>query len=234
MEKSTNLYNFFYLFLLLVGIYLVFMLFSGWSKNDNEGLDAVTVENAYTDTICVHDSLPLVKLHPRDSPKTFRCLSVDGTNCITRDSLSVPADYSCNNTKKNVNTYLSVDGMRNIKVNPNLPISKVFNDFENLRTLPSNDPKINKNIKYLTCTPDGLRDPNHWCGKLWNQVQSECSGPRGQYGDYRNICMGAPEYMTQPASGNAVDTTSFSDIATAQKAAQTQSNNARAAVIKGR
>jgi hypothetical protein len=234
--NTPTMTNFLYIFGSLIVVMLLLNSIGYCNKKyRTENLSAVTVENAYSDTVCVKDDLPLVRLHPRDNPRTFRCLSIDGTNCVTRNSLAVPDDYSCNNTRKNVNRYLSVDGIRNVRVNPNLPISKVFNDFENLRTLPANDPRINTNISYLTCTQEGLKDPNHWCGKLWSQIESECSGPRGRFGDYRNICIAAPQFMsTQNPSGNKIEIMSSSEIAQAQKNAQSQSNNARASLLRTR
>lgn len=175
-----------------VYIFIIILLLFFVYDNNKETFNGTQVINAYSDTKCIDDTLPLVSY--KDA-KTFQCLSIDGTNCIDRNSVGIPQEYPCSNAKKNANFYLSVDGLRNIRVNPDLNISKIYNDFENLRILPLDDPKVNKNIKFLTCTGQGLSDSSHWCGKLWNKVKSECELPIGKFGEYKNLCKNIPIFI---------------------------------------
>lgn len=175
-----------YIFIIILILFFVY-------DNNKETFNGTQVINAYSDTKCIDDTLPLVSY--KDA-KTFQCLSIDGINCIDRNSVGIPQEYPCSNAKKNANFYLSVDGLRNIRVNPDLNISKIYNDFENLRILPLDDPKVNKNIKFLTCTGQGLSDSSHWCGKLWNKVKSDCDLPIGKFGEYKNLCKNIPTFIT--------------------------------------
>lgn len=179
-----------YLYIFIILFFVIYTM--NCCSQNTETFNGTQVVNAFSDTKCVDDSLPLVNF---EESKTFRCLSTDGLNCIDRNSVGIPQEYPCSNAKKNANFYLSVDGLRNIRVNPNLNISKIYNDFENLRVLPLDDPKINKNVKYLTCTGQGLSDTNHWCGKLWDKVKSQCDLPIGKFGEYKNLCKNIPNYI---------------------------------------
>jgi len=222
------------LFQLAIILFIIQWVLSKF-KPQREGLDNVlAVENAFTDTRCINDNLPLLRFYPHDNPNTFRCLSVDGQTCINRQSLAIPSDYTCNDARKNVNFYLTTDGLRNVNVNKSLPISKVFNDFENIRLLPANNPLLNKNIKYLTCTPDGLKNPNHWCGQVWNTIKSECDTPRGKFGEFKPICDNLPSYIAGAQVGTNVIETNYETIAANQKTAMEQMQNARQANLKGR
>lgn len=226
-----------------------------------EGLQAteppmIIVDNAFTDTKCVSDNLPLLRFHPRENPNTFRCLSVDGQNCINRNSLAIPSTIPCkdvtkycdmskasasdawctqevngqNVSIKGVNNWLSKDAVRNAKANPSVPVSKAFQDYENLRSLAPNDPALNKNVKLLTCTPDGLSNPNHWCGQVWNTINSECNTPRGQHGEYKTLCdtaQGVPSFINSSRVGRDVDTIDYLQIAAAQARAVQDTQIAR-------
>jgi hypothetical protein len=74
----------------------------------------------------------------------------------------------------------------------------------------------NKNVKFLTCTPDGLKNPNHWCGQIWNKIQPQCSTERGKYGEYQTICENVPKHMSGPSVGKDVIEMSYLDIANEQ------------------
>jgi hypothetical protein len=216
-----------------------------------ETFSGLVVENAFSDTKCVDDALPLVKFYPRSdgqsfAPYTFRCLSIDGKECINRENLDVPKleknnkgkydGYHCTDTMvngqsvRNVNFYLSRDGL--VQANPQRSkyltgqqvgkTAKAFFDFD---YLTQNDafftgPKVkvqkNTNVKYLTCTPDGLKNPDHWCGKVWNKILPQCSTERGKYGEYQTICQNVPKYMSEPNVGKDVIEMSYQDIANQQ------------------
>lgn len=223
-ENTFGIPNFVYIFGILLIIYY-------FSVDKNESFQAVVVENAYSDTRCIDDKLPLIRFYPRENPNTFRCLSVDGEKCIDRNTVGVPSDYQCNDSKKNVNFYLTTDGIRNVRVNPNLPISKVFNDFENLKSNPEN---ANKNIKYMTCTPDGLKDGDHWCGKTWNTINDQCDKPKGKFGEYQSICKNLPDYLKSQDVGHPTIDESYATIAQNQKQAILATQQKRSANIRGR
>jgi hypothetical protein len=223
-------------FVCIAFIILLLYIWFNPKQHHIEGLDAMIVENAFTDTKCIQDDLPLIRFYKDPNSTinalhTFRCLTSDGTNCIDRTTVGVPSNYACSNAKKNVNYYLSVDGIRNVRVNPNLPISKVYNDFENLRLLDTTNPKLNKNMAYLTCTADGLKDNSHWCGKVWNKINAQCNDPIGKFGEYQDICKNVPSFVQTPSKGYNVDITNYSQIAQFQKNAVAASQAKR---IRGR
>ena len=143
-----------------------------------ETLDAVIVTNAFSDLRCVSDkennTLPIIRVIDN---KTFQCLSKnkdDTTNCMIKDDFKIPNNISCNF----VNQYLSKDGVRN----KTLPTRGVFDTLEST---------VNYNL--LTCTQDGLKDPNHWCGKLYKTVLDEkCPSTEGKFGVWANPCKQMP------------------------------------------
>lgn len=246
------------LFVLVLILFLIYYV-SG-AKQSKEMFSGLIVENAFTDTKCVDDTLPLLKFHPRskmnetdiDAPHTFRCLSLDGTTCIDRNNLDIPAltpngkggysGYHCTNTMegdksvKNVNFYLSRDGI--VQANPQrskylkgqqvTKTAKAFFDFDYLTqpdtffTPPSVKVLQNKNVKYLTCTQDGIRNPNHWCGKIWNKIQPQCETEKGKYGEYQSICKNVPKFLstTSQTPGVFVTEMSSDEISTNQKLAR--------------
>jgi hypothetical protein len=63
-----------------------------------------------------------------------------------------------NNKCVQFNKYITQDAIRNPKEPPN----SIF------RELDSNQ---NPNHKYFTCTQAGLKDPEHWCGKVYNTLK---------------------------------------------------------------
>ncbi len=223
--------NFVYIAILLFAAYYFFVRTEDFN---NAQTTKLVVENAFSDTRCIEDNLPLVRFHPRETPNTFRCLSVDGSTCIDRNTVAVPAEYPCKDARKNVNYFLTVDGLRNAKVNPNLPISKVFNDFEKLGLLPDDHPSLNKNVKFMTCTPDGLKDENHWCGQVWNTINAQCNTPRGRFGEFAGVCKEVPNYINSGDVGTPVVEQNYTDIARNQKAAMAQTQSTRASNVRGR
>lgn len=217
----------------LLALIVVFFCIQYVYKMYFEGFDGKAVENAYSGMTCIRNDLPIVRIQDN---KTFECLSIDGTNCLDRSSLQVPNDYVCSDGQKNVNKFLTTDGLRNVRINPTLKISQVFNDFENLRLLNDNDTKLNRNIKLMTCTPEGLQDSNHWCGKVWNHLQTtECSRKDAKFRSYRDVCKKVPEFIgSSTGSGSPVVETNYDTIARVQKAAvqATQSARARTGLLK--
>lgn len=201
------------------------------------GFDGIAVDNAYTNTKCVKDDLPLVRFYPTANPATLRCLSVDGQNCITRQSIGVPSNYTCDDSAQNVNKYLSADGIRTVNINKTTPLAKVYYDYENLKSINLSNPTGNINVSFLTCTPDGLKNPNHWCGQTWSAINSQCSGPKGLYGEYNSICKNLPLYLNNPNVGTNVTVTNYSAISQNLQQALAAQNTARqtnVAAVSGR
>lgn len=167
-----------------------------------ETLDAVIVTNAFSNLRCVSDkennTLPIIRVIDN---KTFQCLSKnkdDTTNCMIKDDFQIPNNISCNF----VNQYLSKDGVRNKK----LPTRRVFDTLES---------SVNYNL--LTCTQDGLKDPNHWCGKLYKIVSEEkCPSTEGKFGVWANPCKQMPEFVSREPVGSNTTIVTRDDIINAK------------------
>jgi hypothetical protein len=190
------------------------------------------VINAFSDMHCVDDSEPLVRLVPRQAPTTFQCLSRDGTGegCIDRNFLNIPTDYACKNNRKNVNLFLSRDGIRqvNLPQSRNTNFGKVFHEFENLRTATRpRDP--NMNLSLVTCTAKGmLAGDDHWCGRLWNKVQPICEKEKYEQGIFSSLCDNIQTTL-QEAGENTTNETAIpsNTISILQRKAQCKSDCSR-------
>jgi hypothetical protein len=169
-----------YIILFLIIIYFVFI-------HKLEGIENIPqtifgVRNPFTGLRCYDNNLPIVSV---DS-NTFTCISKDGINCLTRDDLKIPNEniydsngkiisnkILCRNKEdknNNVNTYLSKDGIRQLAGGPYNPNTRdIFND-------------LDANGYYtIECTPAGLNSENHWCNKLYNNVEEMCNGMKDQF-----------------------------------------------------
>jgi len=188
------------LVILIIVLFIIYYITSKYELFEGE-----VVENAYSNMFCLDDSLPLTRFIEN---KTFQCISRDGTNCATRDTLAVPSNVIC--TK--VNEYLSKDGIRDIKSQTRA----VFDEFESGK---------NNNMKLFTCNRDALSDPTHWCGKLWNKLNTqECNRPDAQFRPYANQCKNIKTFLTTPLTGQKVSIKNNADIQL-QKAAQKAASN---------
>lgn len=214
MEK----YGMKHLLFLVAVMFTLYVLFAR-----REPFDQVNVQNAFSGLKCIGDDLPLVRYVKDDS--SFQCISHDGTNCVDRQYLGIPKQYSCYESANNVNKYLSADGIRTVNVDKTTPLAMVYDDFERL----SKGDNLSSNIKYFTCTPDGLSNKNHWCGKVWNKIDTaECSKPEVEYNQFANVCKNVRLFVKQPKLGKDVDVTSAEEIADAQLAAVRLTQSTRA------
>ena len=102
--------------------------------------------------------------------------------------------------------------------NRNAPERKVFDRLE--ADLPYN---------LLTCYPDGLKNPDHWCGKLNKKIQDEkCKSNEGKFGFWKTPCEKMPEYISSEPQGKNLLITTPNDIRASRQAAQKQTQSARA------
>lgn len=191
----------------------------------------VKVANAFSNMQCIKDGLPLVSFvsdNVQPSSSTLQCLSLDGNSCLDRFQLNIPAAIPCANDSRNVNTFLSTDAVRNVRINPTVATSKVFNAFERIPNVQPNDsdfPTVSK-MKYFVCTPKGLQNKDHWCGGLWNEVKGHCQSNR--FSRYKNHCENISRFIeTGPASDDDVEEIGFSKIASLQKVAKEETQSTR-------
>lgn len=148
--------NLVYLAAILFVLYFIFSENKEKLENTPDKPQTIfAMENAYTNIHCIREDLPLVKLRPN----SIACLSKDGTNCFTRSDLQVPPEYACNDSQKSVNNFLSKDGVRDKS-----QYSRTV--FDNL---------MSGGYYNIECDYSALRDPNHWCGKVYQAVQDRCA-----------------------------------------------------------
>lgn len=172
--------------LLISGLFLLFVFI----YKKRETLDAIISGNAFTDLRCLDDNKPVVRII--DS-KTLQCLSKDGVNCLMRKDYGVPDDIPC----REINGYL-VKSIRDM----NSPSRKVFNELEN---------KNNYNL--ITCNPDGLKNSQHWCGQMWNDIKdNKCQTPDGKFGYLSSPCKQMPQYANSQNVGQNVSLITSSQI----------------------
>ena len=197
LTSSTNTL---YIILFLAVIYFIFIHSIEGIENTPQTIFGV--RNPFTGLRCYDNNLPIVSI---DS-NTFTCISKDGINCLTRDDLKIPREniydangkivsngILCRNKEDrnyNVNTYLSKDGIRQLAGGPTKPNTRdIFND-------------LDTNGYYtIDCTPAGLNSQNHWCNKLYNNVQEMCNGIKDPF-----------EKRNYPECGNTLATFKNSPI----------------------
>ena len=195
----------------VIRIAVVFVIYYLFFKKETFTGEIVT--NAYSDLFCLNDTQPLVRFIDN---KTFQCLSADGVTCVDRNTLEIPNTVTC----AKANEYLSKDGIRNI----GSKTRKLFDTFES---------GTNQNMKLFTCNSDGLRDQNHWCGKMYQTLNTqECSRPDVQFRPYANQCKNLKALYNSPFTGQKVSIKTNADIQAAKAVAKAASNAARARVIR--
>lgn len=147
-----------YIVLFVTILYFVFI-----HNTDNEkftrviNTSASSVDNYFTDLQCIDPSLPIARFRQGD---TLEYYSLDGSKPMMMSDFGVPANVTCVKDKLNkqdFNKYISTDGIRNRSSNS----YKLFNALGK-NTYP--------NYQAINCTPNGLNDPNHTCGKLYNAL----------------------------------------------------------------
>lgn len=189
---------------LIIGLIILIILFffGGLLLSKTETLNAIIAGNAFTDLRCIDDTHPIVRII--DS-KTLQCLSKDGTNCLTRNDYNIPTNVSCRDT----NGFL-VKSIRDMRS----PSRKIFDELES---------KTNYNL--LTCTPDGLKNETHWCGKIWKDVkENRCQTPDGKFGYLSSPCKQMPKYVNSANVGQDTLVITSSEII-ASKQQQRQATN---------
>lgn len=215
---------------LIIFVIVLFALYT-LLKNKETFLGDVVI-NAYSDMHCIEDDQPLVRLFPRNQPTTFQCLSTTGTGdgCIKRSTINVPSNYACKGSARNVNLFLSRDGIRqvNLPQTRNAPFGKVYWEFENLRTNSKpRDPSMN--LSLVTCTPKGLLSgDNHWCGQLWKTVEPICEKQKFEQGIFSSLCDNVKNELSKANEHTTNEiVTSANNIAALQMRAQCKSDCTR-------
>lgn len=189
---------------LLILVVVLFVLYNLFSKK-KETLDAVIAGNAFSDLRCLDDSKPIVRIV--DS-KTLQCLSKDGSNCLTRQDFGVPDTVPC----KEINSFL-VKSIRDMQS----PSRKVFNELESTN-----------NYNLLTCNPDGFKNPNHWCGQMWNDLKdNKCQSSDGKFGYLSTPCKKMPEYANSENVGQNTSVITSSQIIESKQKQRQATNVAR-------
>lgn len=101
---------------------------------------------------------------------------------------------------KSVNEYLASDGIRG---GP----SNLTNEFgKDTKTIYNELSSIKRgNNKYpgyfdISCTQNGLNDPNHWCGKVFNKFNEQnCNKSDFENAPYSSVCKTFTDYKNSPA-----------------------------------
>lgn len=177
---------------------------------EEEGIDNTppqtmfTVGNAFTGLTCYNENHPIVS----QDGSTFTCISKDGTNCLYKQNLNIPNNVSC----KNINTYLSKDGVRQLpsSVTGGQPNSRdIFDD-------------LSKNGYYtLQCNYKALNDPNHWCGKISASYKEWC-GTLDRFAKASNPgCDSIPLYA-EKVTDSTITKTLFKNLSDSEKAANSK------------
>ena len=191
---------------ILTLVLFVFYYFLNLDKKEH--LDAVVVTNAFSDLRCVSDDLPIVRLIDN---KSVQCLSKnenDTQNCMMRSDFAIGANIKCND----INTHL----VKQIR-DKNSPVTKVYNNLES-----------NTNYNLLTCNPEAMNDPSHWCGKIYNVVKNEkCNSNEGKYGLWVNPCKQMPEYAASSPKGSKTSIVNKTQILQAKAEAKLNSDISR-------
>jgi hypothetical protein len=154
--------NSIYIILFLIVIYFVFMTKSTEKFTREINTAAATVDNYFTDLQCIDPTLPIARFRQGN---TLEYYSLDGTNPMMMSDFGVPNNVVCFKDKSDrsrnpdFNTYISKDGVRNRSSGS----YKLFKDLGQNKY---------PNYQAINCTPNGLNDPNHPCGKLFNALTS--------------------------------------------------------------
>jgi len=142
----------FYVIVILIIIYFVSSRFEGFNNN------VVGVENAYTNIHCINEDLPVIKIAPKLDGVSCLSKTANENDCYKYGDFSVPSEYQCTNSSKDLNNYLSKDGLRNKS-------TKARSIFDNL---------MSSGYYNHTCNDTSIKDASHWCGKIYNAIQTRC------------------------------------------------------------
>lgn len=147
--------------LLFIVIYIVF-IHNTINENFTRVINtsAASVDNYFTDLQCINPDLPITRFRQGN---TLEYYSLDGSNPMMMSDFGVPSNVQCFKDKSDrsrnpdFNKYISSDGIRNRSSTS----FKLFNDLSK---------NVYPNYQAINCTPNGLNDPNHTCGKLFNAL----------------------------------------------------------------
>ena len=149
--------NFFYVIIILIIIHFVLTSFEGV---ENIMPDTVVgVENAYTNIHCINENLPIIKIGTKLDRVSCLSKTANENDCYKYSDFSVPSGYQCTNSSKDLNNYLSKDGLRDKS-------TKARSLFDNLMT---------SGYYNHTCNDASIKDASHWCGKIYNAIQTRCA-----------------------------------------------------------
>lgn len=147
-----------YILIILIFVYCIFMNVSNENFSREINTAAASVDNYFTDLQCIDPILPIARFRQGN---TLEYYSLNGTTPMMMSDFGVPSNVKCFKEKSDrskdpdFNKYISTDGIRN----KSSTSYKLFNDLGK-----NNYP----NYKAMNCTPNGLNDPTHICGKLYN------------------------------------------------------------------
>lgn len=157
MYKLINFLNFFYVIVILIIIHFVLTKFEG-VDNTMPGT-VVGVENAYTNIHCINENLPIIKIGTKLDRVSCLSKTANENDCYKYSDFSVPSGYQCTNSSKDLNNYLSKDGLRDKS-------TKARSLFDNL---------MSSGYYNHTCNDASIKDASHWCGKIYNAIQARCA-----------------------------------------------------------
>lgn len=154
--------NLLYGIVFVVVLYLLFMHTEkeGFTKEVNNA--SAVVDNYFTDLQCIDPLLPIARFRQGN---TFEYYSLDGSSPMLMKDFGVPSNVKCFKEKSDksndpdFNKYLSTTGIRDTTSKS----YKLFNDLGN---------NVYPSYKAINCTPNGLNDPNHICGKLYTALMN--------------------------------------------------------------
>jgi hypothetical protein len=119
--------------------------------SNTDDSNVFTSRNAFTGLLCVNDdTLPVITT----VDNTIACLKNPDTNECYKKSELVPQSVGCNPPDFSAALVKQLNDMKSTTR------TQVF-------------PKLAK-YDLEKCTPDGLNDSNHWCGKTYNNLMSSC------------------------------------------------------------
>lgn len=186
---------------ILISLLFAFQYFLLYNQ---ENLEAVIQTNSFSNLRCIDDSQPIIRFI---NSETVQCLSKDGSTCLLRQDFGVTDNVKCND----INTHL-VKEIRNINSGPR----KVFDDLEK-----------HTNYNLLTCTPDGINDPNHWCGSIVDTILNKKCTPESRFGYLKEPCSKIPVFSKSTPTGKNFNIITSQEILQAKQKQKQSVSKAR-------
>lgn len=193
-----------YIIIFLIIIYFLFVhniISENFTREINTA--AASVDNYFTDLQCLDPDLPIARFRQGN---TIEYYSLDGSKPIMMTDFNVPNNVKCFKDKSDksnnpdFNKYISTEGLRN----------KSSNTFKLFTDLGKN---VYPNYQAINCTANGLNDPNHICGKLFNSLINNTNYcPKEEFAknpDCKNI---ENNKLTASGIDNPVNILSLNDV----------------------